>query len=276
MNTEDLALVAGDGVLPLEILEGIKASGCALPRVFLLAEDSAPYEALGAEVVRFRNPMAIAMILTRMRLSGVRRMMMAGRVPKRGIYSGGCLDRGAREILSDVQDRNDHSLLAGVVRYVEHFGIEVVPYEEVVPQMLAGVGHVAGPAPDEDAVEDCRYGLEVLKVLLPLSFGQSLAVASRAVVAVEAMEGTDEMIRRAGELAGRGVVIKGMRADQDRRYDIPVVGVETLKAMSQAGLRGLFIEAGSVLVLGGRSFRTEAEGLRISVEGVAPCHFSGV
>ncbi len=274
MNTDRLALVAGDGDLPLEILRGIKASGAALPKIFLLAEDSAPYEELGAEIRRMDNPMAIAMILMKMRASGVRRMMMAGRVPKRCIYGEKGLDRGARQILSDVRDRNDHSLLAGVVKYVEKFGIRVVSYEEVIPEMMAKVGHIAGPVPDENATEDCAYGLKILKILLPLSFGQSLVVASRAVVAVEAMEGTDEMIARAGSLSGRGVVVKGIRADQDRRYDIPVVGACTLEAMSRANLNALFVEAGSVLILGGENFRTQADRLNISVVGVDKCQFS--
>ncbi len=273
MNTEHLALVAGDGDLPLEILRGIKNSGAQLPEIFLLAEDAAPYEELGAKVQKISNPMAIAMILTKMRLTGIRRMMMAGRVPKKSIYSKESLDRGAKKILSDVQDRNDHSLLAGVVRYVEKFGIQVVSYEDVIPEMMASVGHIAGPLPDENQTEDCNYGLNILKILLPLSFGQSLVVSGRAVVAVEAMEGTDQMIRRAGTLSGRGVVIKGIRADQDRRYDIPVVGVQTLTAMSEAKLNGLFVEAGSVLMLDGEYFQREADRLGVSVVGIESCQF---
>ncbi len=273
MNTERLALVAGEGDLPIEILRGIRASGSALPKVFLFAEDARRYEELGAEVERVDNPMAIAMTVARLRLSGVRRMMMAGRVPKRYMFSKEDLDRGAKQILADVRDRNDHSLLDGVVRYIERFGIRVVSYEEVVPEMLARGGHIAGPLPNGAQLEDCAYGAGILKKLLPLSFGQSVVVASRAVVAVEAMEGTDEMIRRAGALSGRGVVVKGIRADQDRRYDIPVVGALTLSAMAQAGLDALFVEAGNVLILDGRGFRARAEELGITVQGVAASLF---
>lgn len=274
MSIKNLALVAGEGQLPLEILAALKAKHGVQPKVYLLASDSSAYEQAGYDFQHVTNPMAIAMLLMKMRLTGVKRLMMAGGVPKRSIYAGEKLDEGAKTILSGVRERNDHSLLAGVVAYVEKFGIQVVSYDDVIPEMLAPEGHIAGPEPLPENLEDCRYGLDILKVLLPLSFGQSLVVSKRAVVAVEAMEGTDQMIRRAGTLKTHGVVIKGMRADQDRRYDLPVVGPRTLAAMSEAGLGALFIEAGSVLLLEKERLLAEAERLKIAVTGVSPCQFS--
>ncbi len=274
MNIEKLALVAGEGTLPLEILEALKQKYSVLPKVYLLAENTAPYVQAGIEIQHIKNPMAIAMILTKMRLTGVRHLMMAGAVPKKSIYAKEKLDEGAQKILSDVRDRNDHSLLAGVVKYVEKFGIQVVSYEEIIPELLADEGHIAGPFHTSTEEEDCLYGLRILRQLLPMSFGQSLVISNRAVVAVEAMEGTDRMIRRAGELQSRGILIKGMRKDQDRRYDLPVVGPQTLEAMAAAGLSALFVEAGSVLLLEKSRFLSEAERLHISVTGVSSCQFS--
>lgn len=274
MNIEKLALVAGDGTLPLEILQALRKKHGIQPKVYLLADDEAAYHDNGFSVQHVSNPLAIAMLLTKMRLTGVRHLMMAGSVPKKNIYAHDKFDEGAQKIFSDVRDRNDHSLLAGVVKYVEKFGIQVVSYEQVIPELLAHEGLIAGPAPSEAQLEDCRYGLEILKVLLPLSFGQSIIVSNRAVVAVEAMEGTDQMIRRAGALKSHGILIKGMRSDQDRRYDLPVVGPQTLNAMSEAGLSDLFIEAGSVLLLEKERFMSEAERLGIGVTGVASCQFS--
>ena len=274
MNIEKLALVAGEGTLPLEILAALKQMHGVQPKVYLLAEDEMPYVQAGIDVQHIKNPMAIAMILTKMRLTGVRHLMMAGSVPKKSIYAKDKLDEGAQKILSDVRDRNDHSLLAGVVKYVEKFGIQVVSYDDVIPELLAGNGHIAGPMPSQGELDDCAYGLDILKRLLPLSFGQSIVVSNRAVVAVEAMEGTDRTIRRAGTLQSRGILIKGMRKDQDRRYDLPVVGPHTLAAMAEAGLSALFIESGSVLLLDKDRFLTDAEHLKISVTGVSACQFS--
>lgn len=273
MKSDKLALVAGEGELPLEILRSMRRAQRSLPQVYLLAEDDEPYAKEGIPVQKINNPMAIAATLAKMRLKGVRRMMMAGRVPKKDIYSKDKLDVGAKSILSDVKDRNDHSLLGGVIRYIEKFGIQVVAYEDVIPEMFAHEGHIAGPLPTDDQTQDCEYGLEILKITLPLSFGQSVVVFRRAIVAVEAMEGTDQAIRRAGGLSGDGVLVKGMRADQDRRYDLPVVGVQTLRVMAEAGLKALFVEAGSVLLLDREQFPKEADSLGICVMGVPACRF---
>lgn len=274
MSAGKLALVAGEGDLPLEILAALVRKSGRAPKIYLLAGDDEPYARAGFDVQKIRNPMAVAMILTKMRLSGVRQIIMAGGVPKKSIYDRDKLDEGAVRILSDVRDKNDHSLLAGVVKYIEKFGIQVLSYDEIVPELLAREGHIAGPLPTEGDMADSRYGLDILKVLLPLSFGQSVVVSNRAVVAVEAMEGTDQTIRRAGCLRSRGVLIKGMRRDQDRRYDLPVVGPNTLLAMAEAELTALFVEAGSVLLLQKERFIKEAERLKISVMGVASCQFS--
>jgi DUF1009 family protein len=274
MNDGKLALVAGEGELPLEILKAMKNSGTALPKVYLFADDERPYSEQGIAVQRITNPMAIAMTLAKMRLSGIKQMIMAGRIPKRSMYNKKLLDEGAKTILSSVQERSDHNLLAGVVKYIEKFGIKVVGYDDIIPEMLAQEGKIAGPDPSEEQLRDCEYGIKILKVLLPLSFGQSLVVSGRAVVAVEAMEGTDQIIKRAGALSGHGILLKGMRADQDRRYDIPVVGIQTLHSMYEAGLKGLFIESGNVLLLHKSEFIQEADRLGICVTGVPSCQFS--
>jgi len=274
MNIENLALVAGEGTLPIEIALALRQKYDHLPRVYLLGNDEDMYVKNNVPFQKIANPLAIALLLTKMRFSGVKHLIMAGSVPKNNIYAKEKQDMGAQTILSEVTDRNDHSLLAGVVKYIEKFGIEVVSYDQVIPELLATEGPIAGPMPTKEQNEDCLYGLNVLKVLLPLSFGQSIVVSKRAIVAVEAMEGTDNAVKRAGSLSRGGILIKGMRADQDRRYDLPVVGPLTLQVMAEAGLSALFIEAGSVLLLEKKSFLAEAERLNICVRGIPSCQFS--
>lgn len=273
MSRNKLALVAGEGELPLELLRAMRRDGSDLPEVYLMADNEEPYNAENIPFVRIKNPLAIAMTLTKMRLKGVRRMMMAGRVPKQHMYVREKQDEGARKILSDVSDRNDHSLLAGVVRYIEKFGITVVSYEEAVPGLMAAEGHIAGPVPSEEQIADGAYGTKILSVTLPLSFGQGVIVSRCAAVAVEAMEGTDAMINRAGSLCRGGVLVKGMRSDQDRRYDLPVVGPETLENMKKNGLSALFIQSGSVMILKKEKFIEYADANGISVTGVPACQF---
>lgn len=268
-----LALVAGEGRLPLAILQGLRRRGETDPAVFLLSDDSAPWTDLGCAFKSVKNPLAFGVILTSMRLAGVRRLILAGRVPKKLMYDRKNMDETSRSTLAEASERNDHSLLGAVVRTIERFGIRVVPYEDVVPEMVVSEGQVSSGRPSENEMADAQYGWSVLEKILPLSFGQSLVVADKSVIAVEAMEGTDGMIERAGTLAGRGVLVKGMRRDQDRRYDLPVVGLRTLHKMADAGLTALFLQAGSVLLLD-ESFVSEADKLGIAVWGVSACQFS--
>lgn len=268
-----LALVAGEGHLPLAIFDGLRHCGEADPLVYLIGEADEGWQKRGCATKAVKNPLAFGVILAGMRLRGVKRLIMAGQVPKSLIYSREKMDQETAQLLNQTSDRNDHSLLDSIVKLIEKFGLSVVGYGDVVPHMVAAEGHIAGPLPSQEDLADCAYGWPILQTLLPLSFGQSLVVSSRSVVAVEAMEGTDRMIARAGEVSGSGVVLKALRADQDRRFDLPVVGVATLLGMAAAGLTSLFVEAGNVLILDD-DFADEAMRLGISVQGVTSCHFS--
>ncbi len=274
MSCGKLALIAGEGQLPFVILEGLERRGEVAPLIYILGDDWDSYSSRGYTAQRVENPLAFGVLLAKMRLKGVRRLMMAGRVPKRLMYRREQMDPEARSLLEGVKDRNDHNLLDGIVRIIEGFGISVVGYEDVVPEMLATEGAIAGPEPTENDMDDCNYGWPILRSILPFSFGQSIVVADRAVVAVEAMEGTDETVRRAGSIIRKGSLLKGIRSDQDRRFDLPVVGCFTLKGMSEAGLKALFVEAGSVLILGRPDFERTATELGIAVWGVKSCQSS--
>ncbi len=274
MSRDKLALVAGEGTLPWEILQGLQRRGEPAPLIYTLEGHEELYRSRGYQAQRVENPLAFGLVLSKMRLRGVRRLMMAGRVPKRLMYRRDQMDPQARTALEASKDRNDHALLGGVVKVIESFGISVVGYEDVVPEMLAPQGPIAGPSPSQADLEDCSYGWPILRSLLPLSFGQSIVVADRAVVAVEAMEGTDETVRRAGAIVRKGALLKGIRSDQDRRFDLPVVGRSTLEAMAQSGLKALFVEAGSVLILERPAFERAAADWGIAVWGVESCRSS--
>ena len=156
------------------------------------------------------------------------------------------------------------------VEAFEREGIAVLPYWQILPEFLAPEGRLGSRAPTEAELQDVRYGSEVLSVTLPCSFGQAIVVADRAVVAVEAMEGTDAMIGRCGALSGRGVVVKMMRSDQDLRYDLPTVGPDTIEGMRRAGLTCLAVEAGRTLILDPDRALSMAGRYGIAVQGIAP------
>jgi hypothetical protein len=143
-----------------------------------------------------------------------------------------------------------------------------MPYRDVILDILAPVGVIAGRNPTEEEKDDIAWGVEIIRRLLPLSFGQTIVVKSRSVVAVEAMEGTDRTIERAGTLVKGGVVIKMMRPDQDERYDLPTIGPTTLEAMAKGGLSCLAVEAGRTIILEKEKTFDIAEKSGIAVWGI--------
>ncbi|MCF4150658.1 UDP-2,3-diacylglucosamine diphosphatase LpxI [Dethiosulfovibrio sp. F2B] len=264
----NLALVAGDGDLPLVILKNLVASGES-PVVYAIRSDWQDIEAYGVSVIPVKD-INLVKIFGSFLFRRIKRLLLAGYVSKTVIYDDSA-DREIKGIVAGLDDRNDHALLGAVIDRVEKLGISVLGYDSILPDMIASEGHIAGPEPSPSDLADVDYGRTVLGRLLPLSFGQSLVVCRRSVVAVEAMEGTDETVRRAGGISGAGVLVKGMRADQDRRYDIPVVGRKTLESMSESGLSCLAVEAGNVLIMDREKLSEAASRLGISVIGVASC-----
>lgn len=264
-----LAVVAGGGLLPLEIIKNLKLKG-EDPLIYAFRDDWKKLESSGYRVIPVEK-INLIKIFASFKLRRVKKLLLAGYVPKKIIYQNGALDKEAAGLVDNLDDCNDHSLLGAIIEKIEGLGISVIGYEDIVPEMMAIRGHIAGPDVNAASLADIEYGRKILSSTLPLSFGQSIVVSGLSVVAVEAMEGTDATIDRAGEISGSGVLIKGMRADQDRRYDIPVVGVPTLEMMKKAGLSCLAIEGENTIILERNLFCKKACEYGITVMGIEPC-----
>ena len=273
----ELALIAGEGLLPALIADGAARAG-HLPFVYYLGKQHGlqgiPEERI-IDIAGLPSPgggLDLRVLASDMKKRGITAVTMAGRVPKTLIYSGAALGASLARIVSGAPN-DDHSLLGRVVEAFEAAGFSVVSYRDFIAECLAPDGTVAGRTPTETEEADVRCGMKILEATLPLSFGQSVVVAGGAVVAVEAMEGTDEMIRRAGGiLSGRSVrggsVVKMMRRDQDERFDIPTVGSGTLRNMRDAGLSCLALEFGRTIILEREQFARLAAEWDLSVVGV--------
>lgn len=243
-----IALIAGEGKLPEEIVHRLIQEG-RRPLVYALGGNQARFAELDADdVVPLECP-NLEFVLQDMAKRGVHRLMLAGLVPKTLMYRPDNLGRSLGRILENLDSRDDHTLLGAIVSEIEQAGARVLSYKDVIPDLLAPEGFIAGRFPSDVEMADIAYARDVAQTLLPLSFGQTLAVHSKAVVAVEAMEGTDQMIKRAGELVNGGILLKMMREDQDERYDLPTVGLSTVRSMASAGLSCLAVEAGRTIVL---------------------------
>ncbi len=264
----DIALVAGEGRLPEEIVTRLVHENRP-PLVYALGKAPDRFAELEAEDVVPLEAPNLEFVSRDLAERGIRNLMLAGLVPKTLMYRPERLGESLGRILENLDSRDDHCLLGAIVSAIESTGVKVLPYKDVVPDLLAPEGCIAGRVPSDEEMEDIAYAREVARTLLPLSFGQTLAVYRKAVVAVEAMEGTDRMIERAGELARGGIVLKMMREDQDERYDLPTVGPSTVQNISSAGLGCLAVEAGRTIVLERDDFACLARETGIAVWGLS-------
>lgn len=253
----------------MSILENLLKNS-EVPLVYSLSQDNRPRLKSKAVKVIDLDDMDLVKTFGSLVFRRVKRIVLAGAVPKKIIFKKS-QDQETSGILKSLEDRNDHAVLGAVIDRLESLGIKVLDYESVVPEMMVPFGHIAGPSPKPEDLEDADYGRKILGKLLPLSFGQSIVVYRKSVVAVEAMEGTDQMILRSGGISKGGVLVKGLRPDQDRRYDIPVVGPKTLDSMGKSGLTCMALERGNCIVLDIDAFSKKAHSLGISVLGVEPC-----
>lgn len=250
--SEPLGLLAGGGGLPAALARAARRSGkkvlaAGFPDLTeaSLAEhvDTLSWHALGA----------ISELMAEWRGAGVRDAMMAGKVPKTLLIRDAgslSLDATAREAISKLADRRDDSILLAVVELLEANGITLRPQAELVPELLAAEGVLGQQKPTSAQSADIAFAWPIAKAISGLDIGQSVVVSGRAVLAIEAIEGTDAAIRRGAELGGAGAcVVKVAKPDQDPRFDLPAVGLETVRVLAQVGAGVLAVEAGRTLLL---------------------------
>lgn len=269
-SMEKTAIIAGEGILPVAIAQRLTEQGRP-PVVVTLRTDSNSFQGITDPLIRLRYP-SLNRVLKELKRYGARNVIMAGSVPKKLIYIPALFDPLILKLLAQ-SARDDHSLLATVVSAIEKEGFTVLPYWQILPEFLALQGQLGHRSPSDKELSDIQYGEEVLKVTLPCSFGQSLVVADRAVVAIEAMEGTDAMLERAGTLVRKGVLVKMMRVDQDPRYDLPTVGPKTIENMARSGLTCLAVESRRTLIVEVEKTLAQAQRHDIAIWGL-PCQFS--
>lgn len=261
-------LLAGEGILPLEIARRLAKKGLP-PVIYSFSENNAGIREFASDLVRIRGP-RLGELVDDAVGRGMDSIILAGVVPKELMFRPDLMDETLRNLIAKLPVRDDHTLLGAIVEIFESRGIRVLPYSRMIPELIASVGRIAGRDPSALEKDDILYGSRIASAVVPLSFGQTVVVRGRSVVAVEAMEGTDAAIERAGRISGGGVVVKMMRPDQDERFDLPTVGVGTLRVMHDAGLTCLAVEAGRTIVLGEDFFMESARSWDIAVTGISP------
>src|SRR2546423_2348723 len=263
-------LIAGNGMFPFLVAEGARRAGVSLA-VAAIKEETDPAIEQVAERVTWVGIGQLGKMIRFFKREGVERAIMAGQVKHVQIFSGALPDVRMLKMLLGLPRRNTDALIGGVAAELAKEGIELIDSTYFLQDHLPQPGTLTRRAPDERERGDIAYGLEVAHEIARLDLGQTIVVRARACVAVEAMEGTDATIRRAGQLArGRLTVVKIAKPDQDMRFDVPVVGVPTVESMVEAGATCLCITAGKTLLFDRDEMIAAADRRRIAVVAVPP------
>jgi len=258
-----LGLIAGNGRFPFLLLDAARAEGCEVV-VAAIKEETEPEinERATADsgiTVHWLSLGELSRLIETFRTAGVTRAVMAGQVKHKQIFSSIRPDWRLAKLLLNLRTRNTDVLLGAVAKVLGDEGIELISSTAFLEPLLAVEGVLTRRAPGEEEQRDIDYGLTVATGLAGFDIGQTVVIAAQACVAVEAMEGTDATIERAGALMKtledgastlerRLTVVKLPKPKQDMRFDVPVIGVRTLETMIRAGASCLAIEAGRTLL----------------------------
>ncbi len=267
---EPIGLIAGNGVFPVLFARAARAQGLEVHAVGFLGEADPCLEAEVASLQWMKVGQVNGMVRA-LKAKGASKAVMAGGIGRIRSLKNIWPDLGAWRILSRLPSRRDDELLRAVAEYVQSLGLTIVSPTDYVSEVLAPDGHLAGPKLTEVQARDVELGKQVGFHLGQADVGQTVVVREGVVLAVEAVEGTDECIRRAGRCGGPGaVVVKRLKPGQDLRFDRPAIGPVTLEVMREAGASVLAVEARHTVLLDAPALIKWAQRLKISVTGFGP------
>jgi UDP-2,3-diacylglucosamine hydrolase len=260
-----LGLIAGNGKFPFLVLEGAKRAGASVAVAAIREETDPTIERL-ADRMTWVGIGQLGKMLRFFKEEGVDKAIMAGQVKHVQIFSGALPDVRMLKMLLRLPRRNTDALIGAVANELASEGIELIDSTFFLKDQLPQPGTLTKRAPDERERSDVEYGLEIARGIAGMDLGQTIVVRDRACVAIEAMEGTDAVIRRAGELVrGRLTVVKIAKPDQDMRFDVPVVGVPTIESMKQFGATCLCVSAGKTLMFDRSEMMSLADKNKIAI-----------
>jgi DUF1009 family protein len=269
---QKIGIIAGNGRFPFLVLDAARAQGYDVTIIGIKEEASKELEEAAA-----RSPKAdlhwvsigqLGTFLKILKDASLTQAVMAGQVKHIKIFGGFVPDMTAMSLMGRLKGMNTDALIGAVADLMRERGVELINSAQFLEPLLAREGQLSERAPNEHERKDLEFGYRMADAIAGLDIGQTIAVKHQAVVAVEAMEGTDEAIARAGHLAGDGVaIIKVAKPNQDMRFDVPIVGLATIQAMRVAGAKVLSLDAGKTLIFDRDAFFASANEAGIAVVG---------
>jgi DUF1009 family protein len=266
-----IGLIAGNGRFPFLVLDAARRLGHEVT-VVAVREEAAPELEQAARgrgaALHWVSLGQLGRCIDLLRQAGATEAILAGQVKHTKLFADIVPDLTLLSALRRLRSKNTDALIAAVADVLREHGIRVLESTVFLAPLMAGAGPLTARRPTEEEAADFAFGYRMADAIAGLDIGQTVVVKDRAVVAVEAMEGTDAVIERAGQLAGPGTrVVKVAKPGQDMRFDVPVVGLQTVEAMRRAGATAISVDAGRTLVIDGEAFLRAAEAAGIAVVG---------
>lgn len=265
-DNEILGLIAGNGQFPFKVLQSAKAQRIPVVVAAIKGETFPEINSFGYPV-HWLGLGELGKLIRLFRKEGVSRAIMAGQVKHVQIFGSSFPDLTMMRMLAGLKSRNTDSLIGGVARILGESGITVVDSTVLLKPHLAPEGTLTGRGLDSGEKADMEYGLPIARRIASMDIGQTIAVRDLAVIAVEAMEGTDSVIQRAGNLANKDriTIIKVSKPGQDMRFDIPVIGLPTVKTMIASGATALIVDADRTIIFDREDMIAEADRHEIAI-----------
>lgn len=260
-----IGLIAGEGQLPFLVAQAAKEQGL---RVVAVAIKEATSPELDQKVHRiyWMHIGELGKLIKAFQKEGITQAVMVGKVQKRYLFSQVKPDLRATLLYMRLKEKNDDAILRGIGDELRKEGIELVSTTNLISDLLAPKGVLTSRSPSRWEQKDIEFGRRMARAIAGLDIGQTVVVKNRAVLAVEAIEGTNLAIRRGAEWGGEGsVVVKVARPEQDMRFDVPVVGKSTLEVMREVKASVLALEAGKVIIVEKEGMLGLAEEAKISI-----------
>jgi DUF1009 family protein len=271
-----LGLIAGNGTFPFLVLDAARAQGLDVIVAAIKEEASPEIESRGAVVVHWLSLGELSKLIETFQRENVTRAVMAGQVKHKQIFSSIRPDWRLAKLLLSLGTRNTDSLLGAVAKVLADEGITLESSTSLLEPLLAKSGVLTKRAPSEQELTNLEYGRIVARHMAQYDIGQTVVVAEAACVAIEAMEGTDSAIERAGQimqsldadastLSRELTVVKIAKPNQDLRFDVPVIGVKTIQVMQTTGATCLALDAGKCLLIDGDPIIAAADAAGITI-----------
>ena len=268
---EKIGLIAGNGSFPFLVLDAARQRGIAVVTLAIKEEAEPSIEEV-ADTVHWVALGELRRAVKILKEAGIDRALMAGQVKHKRVFKILRPDTLLLKVLSRLRSRNTDAILKAVADVLSGEGVELMDSTLLLTSVLSTKGPMGKRRPSAEEKENVAFGYRMAKAVASLDIGQTVVVKAKSVVAVEAMEGTDEAVRRAGrvvsESPGGLAVVKVARPSQDMRFDVPVVGPRTIEVMSESGVSVLALEPGKCLLLEKEAMLKRADELKIAVYGV--------